>query len=58
MTFGTEEGNQEINWRIALLVYDEPIKTLRGGVKITGTQKPVRAITFAAPKKIIFWESA
>jgi hypothetical protein len=43
--------NQEIYWRIALLAYDEPFKTLRGGVKMTGTQKPVRAITFAAPKR-------
>jgi len=46
--------NQEIYWRIAPLAYDEPIKTLRGSVKMTGTQKPVRAITFAAPKKVIF----
>ena len=46
--------NLDIYWRIALLAYDEPIKTLRGGVKMTGTQKTVRAITFAAPKNIVF----
>jgi hypothetical protein len=47
--------NQEIYWRIALLAYDEPIKSLHGSVKMTGTQKPVRAITFAAPKKSCFF---
>jgi hypothetical protein len=36
--------NQEIYWPFALLAYDEPIRTLRGSVKMTGTQKPVRAI--------------
>jgi len=47
--------NQEIYWRIALLAYDEPIKTFRGSVKMTGTQKPERAITFAAPPiKFVF----
>jgi len=46
--------DQEIYWRIALLAYDEPIKTLHGSVKMTGTQKPVRAITFAAPKETVF----
>ena len=46
--------NQEIYWRIALLAYDEPITTLRGSVKMTRTQKPVRAITFAAPT-CFFW---
>jgi hypothetical protein len=44
--------NQEIHWRIALLAYDEPITTLRGSVKVTGTQEPVRAITFGAPKTV------
>ena len=49
--------NQEIYWRIAPLAYDDPIKTLRGSVKITGTQKPVRAITFAAPIFFYFFGS-
>jgi hypothetical protein len=47
-------ANQEIYWRIALLAYDEPITTLRGSVEMTGTQKPVRAITFVAPKTVSF----
>ena len=46
--------NQKIYWRIALLAYDEPIKPLRGSVKMTGTQKQVRANTFATPKKTCF----
>jgi hypothetical protein len=46
--------NQEIYWRIALLASDEPIRTLRGSVKMTSTQKPVRAITFAAPTNVFF----
>jgi hypothetical protein len=46
--------NQEIYWRIALLAYDEPIRTLRGSVQMTCAQKPVRAIIFAAPKNIDF----
>ena len=49
--------NQHINWRIALLADDEPITTLRGSVEMTGTQKPVRAITFVAPQKVVFLES-
>ena len=49
--------NQEIYWRIALLAYDEPITTLRGSVKMTRTQKPVRAITFVAPTKFVVLES-
>jgi hypothetical protein len=49
------DRHQEIYWRIALLAYDEPITTLRGSVEMTGTQKPVRAITFVSPKKVFFW---
>ena len=53
--------HQEIYWRIALLAYDEPITTLRGSVEMTGTQKPVSAITFVAPQKVfllrLFMES-
>jgi hypothetical protein len=48
---------QEIYWRIALLAYDEPITTLRGSVEMTGTQKPVRAITFVSPEKVFFLAS-
>jgi len=44
------DRHQEIYWRIDLLAYDEPITSLRD-VEMTGTQKPVRAITFVSPKK-------
>jgi len=47
--------SQEIYWQIALLAYDEQITTLRGSVEMTGTQKPVSAITFVAPRKVFFW---
>jgi hypothetical protein len=50
--------NQELYWRIALLAYDEPIKTLHGSVKMTGTQKPVQymQLLLLPEKKLISWE--
>ena len=49
---------QEIYWRIALLAYDEPSKTLRAWLReYDRYTKTRRAITFAAPKKVFFWES-